>query len=82
MAAGISAFLKIPCGHFPAPSRLGLMRAHVEHRKEKGVDIPQFINHLASRLAKAMAGIFFHTQYNGMHPGICGLQGGGKFQRV
>jgi hypothetical protein len=82
MAAGISAFVRLPGQHFPALCCSGLTRAHVKHRKEKGIDVSQFINDLAGRLAKAMAGILFHTQYNGIHPGICGLQGSGKFQRV
>src|SRR6266446_4841543 len=59
--------------YFPSASRSGLTRAHVEHRKEKGIDVPQFINHFASRLAKAMAGILFHTQHNGVHPRIGSL---------
>ena len=83
MAAGIPAFLRDTIWALALPpSRSGLTRAHVKHRKEKGIDIPQFINHFASRLAKAMAGVLFHTQHNGIHPGIGGLQGCGKFQRV
>jgi hypothetical protein len=66
----------------PCPIRSGLTSAHVEHCKEKGIDVPQLINHFAGRLAKAMAGILVHTQHNRVHPSVCSLQCGGKFQRV
>ena len=46
---------------------------------KKGIDIPQFINHFASRLAKAMAGVLFHTQHNGIHPASAACRAAANF---
>src|SRR5262245_23738791 len=49
-------------GHCSATSRSGLTKVHSKCRKKKGINVPQFINHFAGWLDKAMTGILLHTQ--------------------
>ena len=59
---------------------LDLLKSYLKYIAEKSIDICLLSDELCDRFPKAVASLGVDSQQNRMLPGVCSLQGSGKFQ--